>query len=91
MLRSVWAPAFAKANYIPSGYYRCIWDSLAWSWKINVLNGRFIYFTDNFYRINQPTNPQRNWDSLYLPATDYSPDRPNKEDLYCSPLIDRRG
>jgi hypothetical protein len=82
MLRTVWASAFAKTNYIPSSYYRCIWDSLAWSWKINVFNGRYIYFKDNFYRIWK--NPQQcTWDSVCTrcDAADSFPAYPNKEDL----------
>jgi hypothetical protein len=48
MLRFYWAPAFRRADYIPPGYYRAEWDSLAWNWKINVFNGNYIYFKDNF-------------------------------------------
>ncbi len=66
---------------MPPGYFQVSWDSLAWSWKINVFNGKFIYWTDNFHHINLPTNPQRNWDSLYIPESDYTPDIPNKEDI----------
>jgi len=81
MMRTTWEKAFEKPDYEPSGYFRAHWDSLAWSWKINIVNGKFIYFTDNFYHINKSTNPQRNWDSLYLPQTDYTPDSTNKEDI----------
>jgi hypothetical protein len=83
MIRTVWEPAFTRPDYVPTGYYRVSWDSLAWNWALNVFNGKFIYWTDNFFRINLPTNPQRNWDSLCVlcdPA-DSVPLYPNKEDL----------
>jgi len=82
MLRTVWAPAFRRPDYIPPGYYRTEWDSLAWSWKINVQNGRFIYFTDNFFRINHNAR-QSHWDSLCTRCSpsDSFPAFPNKEDL----------
>ena len=73
---------FDSTIHIPHGYLPCKWDSLAWNWKIDLFNGRYIYFKENFYNINHPaTNPQKNWDSLYTPPTDYTPDHPNKEDL----------
>jgi hypothetical protein len=83
MLRGTWETAFDSAGYIPSGYHVARWDSLAWNWKINIQNGKFIYFRDNFYRINRAGNAQRTWDSLCTlcnPA-DTIPAFPNKEDL----------
>jgi hypothetical protein len=82
MLRGTWERAFRRRDYIPQGYYQCIWDSLAWDWRVNIQNGRFIYFTDNFYRINN--NPaQRTWDSTCTQCNeaDSIPSKPNKEDL----------
>ncbi len=64
-----------------TGFIGCSWDCLAWNWKINVFNGKWVYITDMFHYINKDTNPQRNWDSLYTPASDYSPDSTNKEDI----------
>ncbi|UCC78545.1 MAG: hypothetical protein JSW64_09685 [Candidatus Zixiibacteriota bacterium] len=85
MLRSLWEPIFNGSNeqYQPQGYFISSWDSLAWNWKINIFNGKWIYFVDTFYHINltNPPNPQRNWDSLYFPASDYTPDSTNKEDI----------
>jgi hypothetical protein len=72
---------FSSGNHQPSGYTRCIWDSLAWNWKINIHNGKYLYFGENFYNMYRPTNPQQFWDSLYTPGSDYTPDNPNKEDL----------
>ncbi len=81
MVRTVWQDAFSGPQYIPGGYYQASWDSIAWNWNINIFNGKYIYWTDNFFRINLLINPQRNWDSLYLPESDYTPDLRNKEDL----------
>jgi hypothetical protein len=84
--RKVWETTFDSTAHIgeyPQTFIICRWDSLAWNWKINLFNGKWIYFVDNFYHINQtnPPNPQRNWDSLYFPASDYTPDSTNKEDI----------
>jgi hypothetical protein len=83
-LRSNWEEIFnGTDSTAPAGdYYICSWDSLAWNWRKCIYNGEYIYFTVNFYHMYHPaSNPQRNWDSLYFPANDYSPDKPNKEDL----------
>ncbi len=81
MLRYTWQSAFNSPNYIPQGYYRAKWDSLAWNWKINVFNGKFIYFKDNFFRLNN-NEEQREWDSTCTCASsDTIPESPNKEDL----------
>jgi len=83
MIRTVWQTAFSGPDYIPGGYYRASWDSIAWNWNINVFNGKYIYWTDNFFRINLTTNPQRSWDSLCVSCdpADSVPVVPNKEDL----------
>lgn len=69
-------------SYTPGGYYRCIWDSLEWNWRINIANGEYIYFTHNFYFINKDKE-QRNWDSTCTQCreSDSIPKYPNKEDL----------
>jgi hypothetical protein len=80
IIRTVWEPAFNRPDYFPGGYIQASWDSLTWSWAINVFNGRFIYFVDNFTRM---TREQRDWDSVCVlcdPA-DTIPLYPNKEDL----------
>jgi len=95
MLRTVWDDAFESQNYIPQGYFPARWDSIAWNWKINIHNGKYIYFTDNYFRINNDIE-QRMWDStcvLCNPA-DSLPQYPNKEDLstfgykYGAPVMD---
>lgn len=63
--------------YLP-GYWEGTWDSLSWNWMANVHNGRYIYYTDTFYRM-QPY--QREWPYYYFPQDDYTPDDPNQEDL----------
>jgi hypothetical protein len=82
IIRTVWQNAFYVGNYYPAGYYRCKWDSLAWSWEINIRNGKFIYFTDNFYHINADRE-QKTWDSTCTQCreSDSIPKFPNKEDL----------
>jgi hypothetical protein len=76
----LWEPAFGRPDYFPPGYFQVSWDSLAWSWKINVFNGKFIYFIDNFARM---TPEQKTWPlvcELCDPA-DSVPLYPNQEDL----------
>jgi len=83
MLRGTWERVFRGSAFIgePPGYFACKWDSLAWNWKINVFNGKYVHQKSMFYRINNPKYPQNAWDSLYFPSSDYTPDIPNKEDL----------
>ncbi len=80
MIRTVWEPAFSRPDYFPTGYFQVSWDSLTWNWQINVFNGKFIYWTDNFARM---TPEQESWPlvcGLCDPA-DTIPLYPNKEDL----------
>ena len=82
MLRTTWDDCFAGLMPDePLGYTQCNWDSVAWNWKVNIHNGKYIFFVNNYHHINLPNNPQRNWDSLYFPESNYTPDTRNKEDL----------
>jgi len=80
--RRWWQDAFRGITHTPQGYYRAGWDSLAWSWKINVFNGRYIFLKDNYYQIWH--NPeQKDWDSVCVLCSpeDSIPEYENKEDL----------
>jgi len=82
MLRKTWEKLF-NGSYVggdTTGFLVCSWDSLAWNWAINIFNGRYV-MVDMYHFINDLNNPQRSWDSLYFPASDYSPDSTNKEDI----------
>jgi hypothetical protein len=63
---------------LPDTYFLCSWDSLAWNWGINIYNGRYIIHDVNFEKM---TDEQDDWDSLYFPSNDYTPDEANREDL----------
>jgi hypothetical protein len=80
MLRTDWEEAFDSATYTPTGYYRCKWDSLAWSWKINIANGKYIYFINYRSRLR---DYQEKWDSVCVECevSDSVPKYPNREDL----------
>ncbi len=80
MLRSTWENLFNLSGVYtePDSFYACKWDSLAWSWKINIFNGKYIHQKSCFYHM---TSAQKAWDSLYTPASDYTPDSTNREDL----------
>ncbi len=83
MLRKTWERTFNGSKYNPTaGFDTCRWDSLSWNWKINIFNGNFIYFKDNFYYINDDPE-QSNWDSLCTECeeSDSTSKHPNKEDL----------
>ena len=80
MLRSVWARVFdgSSEGLEPDGYFISTWDSLAWNWKINVFNGKYIHQVSLFSHFRPE---QAEWDSLYFPSNDYTPNTPNQEDL----------
>lgn len=83
MLRKTWEATFNGNHNNPTGGFdTCSWDSLAWNWKINIYNGKFIYFKDNFYYINNDP-VQSKWDSLCAKCeeSDSTSKHPNKEDL----------
>jgi hypothetical protein len=81
IMRVWWDSLFAGLKSGPAGFDTCSWDSLAWNWKLNIHNGKYIYTVNNYYYINRLTNPQHLWPSYYFPENDYTPDLRNKEDL----------
>lgn len=81
MQRSSFEKVFlGNISGIPSTYIRCSWDSLAWNWKMNISNGKYVFFPYNKYYM---TLTQRTWDSVCVlcdPASMF-PKYPNREDL----------
>jgi hypothetical protein len=78
--RTQFYKVFAGLVVVPSGYSRCLWDSLAWNWKINIHNGKYIFSPYNRYYMN---GDQKTWDSVCVSCnpSDPVPRFPNREDL----------
>jgi hypothetical protein len=81
MLRGTWERVFnGSMPDEPLGYTRCIWDSLAWNWKANIHNGKYIHFANNPAHFQ---SYKKQWDSICVmcnPA-DSLPLYKNREDL----------
>jgi len=81
MLRGTWDTLFTgQMPQEPEGYTRCNWDSLAWNWKINIHNGKYVFF------VNNPAHMQlyqQAWDSVctLCNEADSLPLYTNREDL----------
>jgi hypothetical protein len=79
-LKDSWEPLFAglKPGH-PAGFDTCLWDSLAWSWKICIKNGKYIFDTylPNRFKDAQDSFP----DSCSLADCDTFPKNKNQEDL----------
>lgn len=74
-----WESHFERSGSKPSGYTRVKWDSLAWSWKICIDNGRYIHDT---YMPKKFTLVQKRFpDSCAYSDCDTFPKSKNQEDL----------
>lgn len=74
-----WEPHFESDKSDPPGYTQAKWDSLAWSWKICIANGKYIYDThDTSFYTDEQTGFE---DSCKYSDCGSFPGKPNKEDL----------
>ena len=74
--KGVWATWFAREYdpaYKPHGYTVCEWNEMAWNWKTNIANGKYIHQT---YMYEKQNATQKTW-----PNTAVDPSTPNREDL----------
>lgn len=71
--KPVWEWWFETSGHSPSGYTVAKWNKIAWNWKINIADGKYIHQT---YMHSKQTATQKTW-----PATGTSKGTPNREDL----------
>jgi hypothetical protein len=79
--RRVWRSTFdgSRMDTYPPGRYYASWDSLAWSWKVSIINGTWIL---DSAIVSEMTSQQRAFpDSCSYANCDSIPDTTNKEDL----------
>ena len=82
IVRTVWDSTFAgQDSSQPSGYFVCSWDSLEWNWKVNIHDGKYIFFTNNKFHM---LSTQAGWDSVCTRCepSDSLPQYENWEDLW---------
>lgn len=74
--KAVWETWLAREyheDYKPHGYTVCKWNKMAWNWKTNIANGKYIHQT---YMYDRQTSTQKTW-----PNTAADASTPNREDL----------
>jgi hypothetical protein len=79
-LKDCWEPLFAglKPGY-PAGFDTCLWDSLAWNWKVCIDNGKYIH--DIYMQAKFAPEQEEFPDSCSLADCDTFPKSKNQEDL----------
>ncbi len=81
LMRTTWDTVFTgQMPGEPTGYTRCNWDSTEWNWKINIHDGKYVYFVNNRFHM---TPTQAAWDSIcsQCQPSDSLPLYKNREDL----------
>ncbi len=76
---SGWESWFSRGGNLPGDYTVVSWDSLAWNWKINCFNGRYIH--DKYMPFKFMAEQNLFPDSCSFADCDTFPTTKNKEDL----------